>query len=80
MREKHLQIHEEAYQTLVVTPSNDKNTINMPKMILPSVAPHSKSKYPRQKNKRVTLTREQVVLCPNEGKTSSIYIISMTFN
>jgi hypothetical protein len=69
-----------AYQTLVVTPSNDKNTICMPKMILPSVAPHSKRKYPRQKIKSVTLTREQVVLYPNEAKTSSIYIILMTFN
>ena len=76
----YLQIHEEHNQTLVVTPSNDKNTIKMPKMILPSVAPHSKSKISKTKDKRVTLLREQVMLCRNEGKTSSIYIILMTFN
>jgi len=47
-----------AYQTLVVTPSNDKNTICMPKIILPSVAPQLQEPITRQKTKKKSLTRE----------------------
>jgi hypothetical protein len=77
----YLQIHEEHNQTLVVTPSNDKKHHAYAKDNPPSVAPHSKRpKISKTRAKEVTLTREQVMLCSNEGKTSSIYMISMTFN
>ena len=69
-----------AYQTLVVTTSNDKNTICMPKIILPSVAPQLQGPKSRQKTKSITLPREQVMLCLKWGSTSSIYIIQMTLN
>jgi hypothetical protein len=46
----------------------------------PSVAPQLQEQITRQKIKEITLTREQVMLYPNEAKTSSIYIILMTFN
>jgi hypothetical protein len=68
-------------QTLVVTPSNDKKHHAYAKDNPPSVAPHSKRpKITKTRAKRVSLIREQVMLYPNEAKTSSIYIISMTFN
>jgi hypothetical protein len=77
----YLQIHEEHNQTLVVTPSNDKKNHAHAKDNPPSVAPHSKRpKITKTRAKSKSLTREQVMLSPNEGKTSSIYIISMTFN
>ena len=70
-----------AYQTLVVTPSNDKKHHAYAKENPPSVVPQlQKTKITKTRAKRVSLTREQVVLCSNEAKTSSIYIISMTFN
>jgi hypothetical protein len=46
----YLQINEEPNQTLVVTPSNDKKTMHMPKIILPIVAPHSKSQKSKTKD------------------------------
>jgi hypothetical protein len=77
----YLQIHEEHNQTLVVTPSNDKKHHAHAKDNPPSVAPHSKRpKISKTRAKEVTLTREEAMLCPNEGKMSSIYMISMTFN
>jgi hypothetical protein len=57
-----------AYQTLVVTPSNDKNTICMPKIIPPIIAPQLQDPKSRQKTKSITLTREQVVLYQNEAQ------------
>ena len=69
-----------AYQTLVVTPSNDKNTICMPKIILPSVAPQLQEPITRQKTKKKSLTREWVVLSSKWGKTSSIYTNPWPFN
>jgi hypothetical protein len=41
---KHLQIMKRAYQTLVVNLPMRENTITCQRTILPSVAPHSKSK------------------------------------
>jgi hypothetical protein len=67
---------EEPNQTLVVTPSNDKKHHAYAKDNPPSVAPQLQ----KTRAKRVSLTREQVVSHPNEAKTSSIYIILMTFN
>jgi hypothetical protein len=66
--------------TLVVNLPMINSTICQ-KIILQEVAPHSKkARKTKTRAKEVTLTREQVVLCPNEGKTSSLYIILMTFN
>ena len=45
------------------------------------VAPHSKEiEKPRTRAKKVSLKWEQVMLWSNEEKTSSIYMILMTFN
>ena len=49
--EKHLQIHEKAYQTLVVNLPMTRRPYACQKWSSSSVAPHSKSKYPRQKIK-----------------------------
>jgi hypothetical protein len=60
---------EEPNQTLIVTPSNDKNTICMPKIILPSVAPQlQEPKITKTKTKSITLIREQVMLSQNEAQ------------
>jgi hypothetical protein len=66
--------------TLVVNLPMINSTICQ-KIILQDVAPHSKkTRITKTRAKEVTLTREKDVLCPNEGKMSSIYIILMTFN
>ena len=64
----YLQIHEEHNQTLVVTPSNDKKHHAYAKDNPPSLAPQlQKTKVTKTRAKRVSLTREQVVLlCKNE--------------
>ena len=59
----YLQIHEEHNQTLVVTPSNDKNHHAYTKDNPPSVAPQlQKTRITKTRAKRVSLTREQVML------------------
>jgi hypothetical protein len=72
--------HEEHNQTLVVTPSNDKKHHAYAKDNPPSVAPQlQKTRITKTRAKRVSLTREQVVLSKMRLNVLNIYH-PMTFN
>ena len=76
LMKKHLKDHEESkIQSLVVNlPMNKSTTCQT--IAFQDVVPHSKEiENQEQKTRNVTLTREQVMLSLNEGKTSSIYMI-----
>ena len=61
--EKHLQIHEKACQTLFVNLPMTKTPYACQKWSSTSVEPHSKSKYPRQKNKESLSQESKLCYC-----------------
>jgi hypothetical protein len=61
-------------QTLVVTPSNDKNTIHMPKIILPSVAPQLQEPIIQDKRLKRDLSQEsEFYYSKMRGNVLSLY-------